>query len=492
MADAREHQKHEDAALLQRLGYAQQLLRDMGGFSNFAVSFSIISILTGAVTLYGHGLRFGGPLVMGAGWPLVAVMTLTVAASLAQLASSFPTAGALYHWSAMLGGPRVGFFTAWFNTLGQFAITAGIDYGLAEFLADMLGWERDRSHVLPLYAGILLSHALLNHVGVRVVAKLNDVSAWYHLVGVAVLIGALAFLAPRQPLGFLFTRFSAESPVYAYGFLIGLLQAQWTFTGYDASAHISEETVDPTRNAPWGIFLSVAVSAIAGYVLLVGVTLAIQDLPATAAAANPFLHVLRDSLGPRLGGAMVWLAMGAMWFCGLASITSNSRMLFAFARDGGLPASKLLARVSTRFQSPHIAVWVSAGAAFVVALWSGAYAAMVALSTLALYASYALPVWVGWRARRAGTWSHRGPWDLGRWSTPVNAVALAWCAVVMVLFVLPPNQLAGYTFAGTLVLLGLYWGLLQRHTFVGPKVTVLHYASRAAPTSGGSSSPSSG
>jgi amino acid transporter len=167
-------------------------------------------------------------------------------------------------------------------------------------------------------------------------------------------------------------------------------------------------------------------------------------------------------------------------------------MLFAFARDGGLPASKLLARVSTRFQSPHVAVWVSAGAAFIVAIWSGAYAAMVALSTLALYASYALPVWVGWRARRAGTWSHRGPWDLGRGSTPVNAVALAWCAVVMVLFVLPPNQLAGYTFAGTLVLLGLYWGLIQRHTFVGPKVTVRHYASRTAPTSGGSSSPSSG
>jgi amino acid transporter len=462
----------------------------MGGFSNFAVSFSIISILTGAVTLYGHGLRFGGPLVMGAGWPLVALMTLTVAASLAQLASSFPTAGALYHWAAMLGGPRVGFFTAWLNTIGQFAITAGIDYGLAEFLADMLGQSRERGDVLPLYAAILLSHALLNHVGVRVVAKLNDLSAWYHLGGVAVLIGALALFAPKQDLGFLFTRFTSENHVYGYGFLIGLLQAQWTFTGYDASAHVSEETVDPTRNAPWGIFLSVAVSAIAGYLLLIGVTLAIKDLPAAAAAPNPFLHVLRESLGPALGGALVWVAIGAMWFCGLASITSNSRMLFAFARDGGLPASKYLARVSPRFKSPHVAVWVSAGAAFVVALWSGAYAAMVALSTLALYASYALPIWVGWRTRRAGTWSHRGPWDLGKYSTAVNLVSLAWCAVVMVLFVLPPNELAGYTFAGALVLLGLYWALSQRHTFVGPKVTLAHHAARAAATSAGSSSPS--
>src|SRR5439155_27192421 len=141
---------------------------------------------------YGHGLRFGGPLVMTAGWPLVATMTLAVAASLAELASAYPTAGALYHWSAILGGPGWGFLTAWLNTLGQFAITAGIDYGLAEFLAPMLGWPGDRAHVLILYGAVLASHAALNHVGVRVVARLNTVSAWYHLAGVAVLVGALA------------------------------------------------------------------------------------------------------------------------------------------------------------------------------------------------------------------------------------------------------------------------------------------------------------
>ncbi|QRK07249.1 amino acid permease [Archangium violaceum] len=479
----KKHQLEADAAQLQRLGYAQQLLRDMGGFSNFAVSFSIISILTGAVTLYGHGLRFGGPFVMGVGWPLVAVMTLTVAASLAQLASSYPTAGALYHWAAMLGGVRVGFFTAWLNTIGQFAITAGIDYGLAEFVADMFGWPRERGYVLPLYAAILLSHAVLNHVGVRAVALLNNLSAWYHVAGVAVVIGALVAFAPKQDASFLLTRFSTESNVYAYGFLIGLLQAQWTFTGYDASAHVSEETVDPTRNAPWGIFLSVAVSAVVGYVLLAGVTLAIGDLSAAAAAPNPFLHVLRESLGPALGGALVWIAIGAMWFCGLSSVTSNSRMLFAFARDGGLPASPLLARVSPRYRSPHVAIWVSVAAAFLVAIWSGAYAAMVALSTLALYASYALPVLVGLIARRNGTWTHRGPWDLGRYSTLVNVVALGWCAVVMVLFVLPPNELAGYTFAGALILLTVYWVAFQRHTFVGPKLARVAPASLQA-TSG--------
>jgi len=199
------------------------------------------------------------------------------------------------------------------------------------------------------------------------------------------------------------------------------------------------------------------------------VTLAIGDLGATQAAANPFVHILTTGLGPTLGNAMVWMILGAMWFCGLASITSNSRMLFAFSRDGGLPAvSPWLARVSPRFRSPHIAVWVAAAAAFVVALWAEAYSVMVALSTIALYASYGVPIAVGFAARRSGRWSHRGPWDLGRWSEPVNLMALTWIAILTVLFVLPPNVLAGTTFAGCLALLALLWfGWARRH-FKGP------------------------
>src|SRR5229473_1242817 len=233
-----------DAEQLRRLGYAQQLLRDMGGFANFAISFSIISILTGAVTLYGHGLRYGGPLEMTLGWPLVSLLTLPVAASLAQLASSYPT--------------------------------AGIDYGLAQFVVALLGLPPQRT--LAVYAAVLLSHAVLNHLGVRLVARLNDLSAWVHIAGVAVLAIALAAFAPRQPAEFLLTRFTDAPRPYWLGFLLGLLQAGWTFTGFDASAHVSEETRDPTRTAPWGIFLSVAVSGLAGWVLLLAVTLAIGDL----------------------------------------------------------------------------------------------------------------------------------------------------------------------------------------------------------------------
>jgi amino acid transporter len=449
-----------DAEQLQRMGYAQQLLRDMGGFANFALSFSIISVLTGAVTLYGHGLKFGGPLQMLAGWPLVTLLTLSIAASLAELASAYPTAGALYHWSAILGGRGAGWLTAWLNTIGQFAITAGIDYGLAEFLAAMLGWSGRRSALL-LCAAVLLTHAALNHLGVRVVARLNDLSAWVHIAGVAILVAGLSIFAPHQPLAFLTHRSGG-----GYELAIGLLLACWTFTGYDASAHVSEETHDPSRNAPWGMVLAVLVSGIAGYAMLLAVTLSISDLEAARGADNPFIFVLRSALGPTGGNALVSVAMAAMWFCGLSSVTSNSRMLFAFARDGGLPFARRLASVSPRFRSPHFAVWTSAGMALLVALWSDAYSAMVALSTIALYASYGLPVLFGMRNPRR----RFGPWTLGRRSRAVNAVALGWIALCMLLFVLPPNQVAGYTFAACLGALAIYWHLRMKGRFKGPPV----------------------
>src|SRR5256885_14259458 len=210
-----------DAEELRKLGYAQQLVRDMGGFANFALSFSIISILTGAITLYGYGLKMGGPLEMTLGWPLVSLLTVPVAASLAQLASSYPTAGALYHWAALLGGRGAGFFTAWLNCIGQFAITAGIDYGLAQFVVALLGLAPQRT--LGVYAAVLISHAVLNHLGVRLVARLNDLSAWVHIAGVAVLVRGVGLVAPPKPGGVLLATLTYGPPPDWLRFLLGLL-----------------------------------------------------------------------------------------------------------------------------------------------------------------------------------------------------------------------------------------------------------------------------
>ena len=462
----------DDEAELRRFGYAQQLRRGMSAFGNFALSFSVISILTGAVSLYGYGLRLGGPIEMTIGWPLVSVMTLLVAVSLAELASAYPTAGALYHWATILGGPRIGWWTAWFNLIGQVAVVAGVDYAFAEFVREALGLPDTRASLLGLYAAVLFSHGVLNHVGIRVVTVLNELSAWYHLLGTALLIAALAWWAPLKPLSFLVERFVAKPDggamyPFAYACLVGLLQAQWTFTGYDASAHVAEETKAAQQAAPRGIVNAVWVSGVAGFVMLVVVTLAIGDLGQTAAAPNPFTHIILTALGSRLGGALVWMVIGAMWFCGLSAVTSNSRMLFAFARDGGPPGARWMARVSARHRTPAVAIWVCVATAFGLAIWSRAYNVIVSISTIGLYASYGLPIVLALRARRTGG-LERGPWHLGRWSRAANGVAVAWIAFITVLFMLPPNLLTGYTFAGAVVLLGIYDFAWARRHFAGP------------------------
>src|SRR5262245_17348816 len=182
-------QRRADARDLHALGYAQELFRTMGGFSNFAISFSIISILTGAVTLYEHGLVMGGPAEMALGWPLVTVFTLTVALSMAELASSLPTSGTMYPWASRLGGKGWGWCTAWLKIAGQRAALAGLDYGCALSLTPLCGWPMTTERVLIVYAAVLLSHALLNHFGIRLVAWLNDFSVTVHVVRVVAIGG---------------------------------------------------------------------------------------------------------------------------------------------------------------------------------------------------------------------------------------------------------------------------------------------------------------
>src|SRR5215467_6013736 len=178
-----------DQADLRRFGYAQELFRSMGGFSNFAISFSFISILTGAVTLFGYGLEMGGPREMSLGWPLATVFTLTVAASMAELCSAYPTSGAMYHWAADLGSPTWGWFVAWCNIFGLIAAQAGINYSCAQFILPFLGFPATPRNLYLMLAFILLNQALLNQYSVKLVAWLNDGSVAVHIIGVLIIVG---------------------------------------------------------------------------------------------------------------------------------------------------------------------------------------------------------------------------------------------------------------------------------------------------------------
>ncbi len=480
----------EDEQRLHEMGYAQELRRRMSGFSNFAVSFTIISILSGCLTLYGFGMLTGGPVVIVWGWPFVGIMTLFVGLSMAEVCSSFPTAGGLYYWSAKLAkknGPAWSWFTGWFNFLGQVAVTAGIDFGASLFIHAWLtltfNMSAARSITVVIYAIVLLVHGLLNQFGIRLVALLNDVSVWWHILGVLIIVGVLAF-APshHQSASFVFGHFYNGTGLGVGSFyivLIGLLLAQYTFTGYDASAHMTEETHKAATAGPRGIVMSIVVSLIAGWVLLIGVTFAIQHYANESLAPVPAAQVIIDAVGNRGAELLLLIVIGAQLFCGMSSVTANSRMIYAFSRDGALPGSGVWHKVNKRTRTPTNAIWLAAVGALILGLpylWNyAAYAAVTSIATIGLYIAYVTPTYL---RLRQGESFKRGPWHLGRWSYVVGWIAVTWVAIITILFMLPqvgPITWTTFNYAVFAVLAvigfaGIYWLVSAKNWFKGPRV----------------------
>ncbi|MDQ3403176.1 MAG: amino acid permease [Actinomycetota bacterium] len=491
MADPVHDSSDSDEARLHRLGYAQELRRSLSGFSNFAVSFTIISILSGCLTLYGFGMNTGGPVAMIWGWPLVGFFVVMVGLGMAEVCSSYPTAGGLYYWAAKLAprnGPAWSWFTGWFNLIGQVAVTAGIDFGAALFLNAFLdlqfGFAATPGHTIMLLGAILVVHGLLNTFGVRVVAVLNTVSVWWHLIGVAVIVTVLIVVPDRhQDASFVFGEFVNNtgwaSPFYV--FLLGLLLAQYTLTGYDASAHMTEETRDAAVAGPKGIVNSILVSLVAGWVLLIGLTFAIGDYTGALESGTgvPPAQIFIDAVGVTTGKFLLLICIGAQLFCGMAAVTGNSRMIYAFARDGAVPGSRIWHRINKRTRTPTNSVWFAAVGAFLLALpylWSTtAYAAVTSIAVVGLYVAYVIPIFL---RVRLGDDFERGPWHLGRWSRPIGIIACVWVCFIFVLFMLPqvsPITAAtfNYTPIAFLVVLGgaaVWWFVSARRWFTGPKV----------------------
>lgn len=482
-----------DTERLHELGYAQELLRRMSGFSNFAVSFTIISILSGCLTLYAYGMNTGGPVVMSIGWPLVGIMVTLVGLSMAEIASAFPTAGGLYYWSAKLAQTNAAawsWFTGWFNLLGQVAVTAGIDFGGAFFVTAFLGlqfgYPIDPPHIIAVYAVILLLHGLLNTFGIRLVALLNDISVWWHVVGVLAIVAVLAVVpAHHQSVSFVFTKFvnnQGWTGPFAgiYVFALGLLLAQYTFTGYDASAHMTEETHGAAKSAPRGIVMSIVVSLIAGWVLLLGVTFAIQNYATEAAATVPPAQIFIDAIGSTGAKLLLLIVIGAQFFCGMSSVTANSRMIYAFSRDGALPGSSFWHKVNKRTRTPTNSIWLAAVGAFILGLpylWNAeAYAAVTSIAVIGLYIAYILPVIL---RLRQGDRFQRGPWHLRQWSNLVGVIATVWVAFIVILFMLPPTSpislqtnfnYAPVAVAVVLLFAGGWWFASAHNWFKGPRV----------------------
>jgi amino acid transporter len=261
--------------------------------------------------------------------------------------------------------------------------------------------------------------------------------------------------------------------------LLGLLLAQYTFTGYDASAHMTEETHTAARSGPRGIVMSIVVSLFAGWVLLLGMTFAIQHYASSALAVVPPAQIMLDAVGRTGAELLLLIVIGAQLFCGMSSVTANSRMIYAFSRDGALPGSGVWHKVNKRTRTPTNAIWLAAAGALILGLpylWnSAAYAAVTSIAVIGLYVAYVMPTFL--RLRQGETFQ-RGPWHLGRWSYVVGWIAVTWVAIICILFILPvyspiSRTNFNYTIVAVAVVLGfawIYWLVSAHNWFKGPKV----------------------
>jgi amino acid transporter len=401
--------------------------------------------------------------------------------------------------------------------LGQLAVTAGIDFGFAAFFCAFLNiaFKVDPTKIILMttYTGVLALHGLMNTFGIKLVAIFNDVSVWWHVAGVLVIFGMLFFIpdhhttwstlfsfsqtpnAPGAVPGFIngsgFSNGFFSSTLYI--FLIGMLLAQYTLTGYDASAHMTEETHSADISGPNGIWRSVVVSVIFGWILLMGVWHAVAGQvgydaavgyqPVTSTIAAP-AQIFLDAVGKNGAVFMLLIVVVAQFFCGMASVTANSRMIYAFSRDGAVPGHKLWHSINKRTRTPTNSIWFAVVGAWILvapAYWLGsvvAYFAVTSIAVIGLYIAYVIPTYL---RLRAGDEFKQGPWNLGKWSKPIGWIAVVWVVFICIMLMMPQFAPAGHklidymNYAPIAVIVvigyaGIYWMVSARKWFKGPKV----------------------
>jgi amino acid transporter len=490
----------EDMKVLHGMGYAQELSRRMHGFSNFAISFSIICILAGGITSFNVGFSTGGAFMVTVGWTIGGLFALVVAASLGQIASAYPTAGGLYHWSSILGGRGWGWVTAWINLLGLIFVVASVNVGVYTLFRDLVlgpitGMDVSGfgvTHQIVAIVLISVTQGLFNHFGIKVTTTLTDFSGYLILV-VAVLLTAvfLIYGAHHFDIAGLF-RFDNYTglPVVSTvdgkevagdpwtpkagivtAFLIGILYPLYTITGFDASAHTSEETVDARRAVPRGMLHSVFWSLVFGLFLAFSFVTAIPDWAAAAKDGPGVWFNLFNGL-PCPNWMRNLLAIGIVvsnYLCALAGVTSTSRMIYAFARDGGLPGSNLWKQVSAAFRTPVPAIWLTVALSIAATLYSPAFSALAAGCALFLYISYAMPVAAGLLAE-GGSWTTFGPFRLGGLSKPFAVLVIIGVLLLAYGGIQPPNDILINYALGLLVLLLVLWFGIESRRFKGPPV----------------------
>ncbi len=506
----------EDERRLAELGYKQELSRTWSGFSNFAISFSIISILAGCFTTFGVGWNNGGPAGIAWGWPVIAGLILIIGFCMSELVSAFPTSGGIYWWASKLGGPKAGYYTGWLNLIGLLAIVASVAYGAATFLDITLSdfssdWGAGYSlnRVFILFVIILVLAGAINIFSSQLLALVNNISVWWHIVGAIAVVAILIFgpkshLSVDQVFGTWInnTGFgdpdnpTSGIPFFFFVIPLGFILTQYTITGYDASAHLAEETHGASDAAAKGIWRSILYSAIGGWILLLSFLFAVQDIPAVTKGGGFSFVIFNQALTPALAGTVLLISTVGQLFCTVACMTSATRMLYAFSRDGAVPGASLWARLSSTkvpvngvILTVIVSLIITAPALLAVDV-NGvptpvAFYAVVTIGVIGLYLAFAIPIYLRWKA---GDNFKAGSWTLGnkyKWMAPIALIEIAVTSLMALMpgspFAIPwGSQFGGWQFVNytpivvgaALIILWIYWQVSAKHWFTGPKHTI--------------------
>lgn len=514
-APTAEQPMDDDARRLAELGYKQELHRKWSGFSNFAISFSIISILAGCFTTFGQAWNNGGPVAISWGWPLISLFILIIGFCMAELVSAYPTAGGIYWWAATMGRPVHGWFTGWLNLIGLVAVTASVDYGCATFLNLTLsalfdGWAGTAHQTFGLFVVILALHGLINIYGHHVIDVLQNVSVWWHVAGAAAVVLILVLVPDdHQSFRFVFTeRFNNSGfgdgdtgglTFWFYVLPLGFLLTQYTITGFDACAHVSEETRGASKAAAQGLWRSIFYSAVGGWILLLAFLFAATDVDAINSAGGFSGAIFESALTPFFFKAVIIISTIGQFFCGMSCVTSMSRMAYAFSRDRAVPGWRLWSRVD-RNGTPVNAIIAATLAGLVLTLPAlyqkagvpVAFYAVVSVAVIGLYLSFLIPIFL---RLRMGDRFVPGPWTLGRRYKLLGWIAVIEIAIISVYFVLPivPAGVPGnaefswtavnyapLAIGGVLLGVAIWWYASARKWFTGPRRTVDVPAQRPA------------
>jgi amino acid transporter len=512
----------EDERRLAELGYKQELHRSWSGFSNFAISFSIISILAGCFTNFGAGFNNGGPISISWTWPILGVFILLIGFTMSELVSAYPTSGGIYWWAAKLGGAKAGFFTGWLNLIGLVAVTAGVSYGCATFIDLTLStWSTSYAdnysltRVFITFLIVLAVVSVLNIFSSHLMAVMNNVSVWWHVVGAAAIVLILIFIPDQhQSFSYVFTeRFNnsgysgGSTSSLGFWFAVvpfGFLLTQYTITGFDACAHLSEETASASTAAAKGIWQSIFYSVLGGYLLLLCVVFAIPNAkdgsPDNAGAgAGGVAWIFTESLGANWAGLVLFISASAQVFCATSCMTSASRMTFAFSRDGAIPGSATWRKLSSKGVPANGVMLVAVCCAIVTApalikvnvgtadaplILPVAFYAVTSIAVIGLYLAFAIPIWLRWRHGEnfeAGSWNNGAKY---KWMNPIAVAEIVIVSVYLMLPFIPAANpfddafewkfmnYAPVVTLGALLVLVIWWEVSAKKWFTGPKHTV--------------------